>query len=122
MLRYLINNERTAIQGVLVIAAITLGRVVFKKPVDGLGLLAGGFAHSLGGSSRGGGKEDAQTHGLQGGDDADGCGGFASAWSSNPNHDLGQYGLLDGGHLHVIVMDARLSDYFFDVLIIYGIS
>ena len=115
----LINNERTAIQGVFVIPAISLGRVVFKKPVDGLRLLASGLTHSLGGSSRGGSEEDAQSHGLQGGDDSDGCGGFASPRSSSQNHDLGLYGLLDGGHLHVIVMDARSLDYLSDVHVFF---
>ena len=113
--RALINNERTAIQGVLVIAAIALGWIVFKKPVDGLRLLASGLTHSLGGSSRGCGEEDSQTHGLQGSDDAYARGGLARAWPSCQHHELGLYGLLDGGHLHVIVMDARSPDNLLDV-------
>ena len=111
----LIDNECTAIQWILVIAAIALGRIVFKEAVDGLRLLASGLTHSLGGSSRGGGEEDSQSHGLQGGDDAYGRSGLTRARSPCQYHDLGLYGLLDGCHLHVIVMDARSPDNLLDV-------
>ncbi len=78
--------------------------------MDGLRLLASGLTHSLGGSSRGGGKEDAQSHGLQGGDDTKGGGGLAGAWSSCQHHDFRLHGLADGGHLHFVVLDFCFSD------------
>ena len=44
-----------------------------------------------------GGEEDALADGFQGGDDAEGGGGLAGAWSSRQYHDLRLHGLAYGG-------------------------
>ena len=54
----LVHNERISFQRVFVIALVTIFRVVFQKPVDGLCFHTCRLAHSFGGTSCRCGKQD----------------------------------------------------------------
>ena len=106
--RAFVDDECVALQRVLVVALVALGRVELQQPVNGLGLHASGFGHALGGSAGGCGKEDVHSHLFESGDDAVLGGCLASSRTARKHHNLVVNGGVDGLGLKVIIGDAGL--------------
>ena len=68
--RRLVHYQEVAVQRILVITPVALGRVELQQAVDSLGLLTRGLAHSLGSTTSGGCQQYALAESLKRGDDA----------------------------------------------------
>ncbi len=84
--RTFIHNQCVTIQRILVIAFVSVHRVVFQQSVDSLCLHSGGFSHSLGGPTGGSGKKNAHVPGFEGFDYPLCCGSLACSRSACQHH------------------------------------
>lgn len=105
--RAFVHNKDIARERILLIVLVPVHRVILQKPVNRLGVHAGGFAHTLGGTPSRGSQQDLKPLRLKGGDDALRGGGLSRSRSTGQHHHLRLDGLTDGVGLDFVVLDPR---------------
>ena len=89
---HLVHDDQIIHEGIVLVPDESLLGVVFKEPVDGLGVGTGGLRHALRRPARGGCQGEGHAHSCKGVSDAADDGGLAGARSAGDDHDPGVQG------------------------------
>ena len=86
--RTLVHNQCVPFQGILIVPLVAVFRIELQQPVNGLGLHAGGFAHTFGCPPRRSRQQNAESHMLQSRNDTLRSGRLTGTRSTRQYHHL----------------------------------